>query len=114
MSTVLDNSLEMGSSCSSQLAAEKEKNKQLEGRVKFYEAGITDSSVHASQTNIGLLNVATEENSSGCDCSSTSLWGVLEVLAMCVCLVYVYWIHLPGELLHKKEGGKGKAVQKTG
>ena len=91
VSTVLDNSLEMGGTCSSQLAAEKEKTKQLEGRMKLYEAGITDSSLHASQTNIGLLNVATEENSSGCDCSSTSLWGVLEVLAMMVvCVLFLY------------------------
>ena len=90
VSTVLDNSLEMGGSCSSQLAAEKEKTKQLEGRVKLYEAGITDSSLHASQTNIGLLNVATEENSSGYDCSSMSLWGVLEVLAMMVmCVLFL-------------------------
>ena len=73
------------------LAAEKEKNKQLEGRVKLYEAGINDSSLHASQTNIGLLNVATEENSSGCDFSSTSLWRVLEVLAMMVvCVLFLY------------------------
>ena len=57
VSTVLDNSLEMGGICSSQRVAEKKKTKQLEGRVKLYEAGITDSSLHASQTNIGLLNV---------------------------------------------------------
>ena len=91
MSTVLDNSLEMGGTYSSPLAAENKKTKQLEGRVKLYEAGITDSSLHASQTNIGLLNVSTEENLSGCDCSSTSLWGVLEVLAMMVvCVLFLY------------------------
>ena len=97
--SLLDNSLEMGSSCSTQLAAEKEKNKQLEGRVKLYEAGITDKSVHASQTNIGLINLANEENSSGCDCSSMSLWGVLEVLAtmvVCVLLLYIAYTCLVG------------------
>ena len=91
MSTALDNSLRMGQSCSTRLAAEKEKNKQLEGRVKLYEAGITDSSLHASQTNIGLLTVATEDNSSGCNCSSQSLWGVLEVIAvMLACVLFLY------------------------
>ena len=84
----------MGGSCSSELAAEKKKTKQLEARVKLYEAGITDSSLHemhSSQTNIGLLNVATENNTNGCDCSSTSLWGVLEVLALLVvCVLFLY------------------------
>ena len=59
--------------------------------MKLYEAGITDSSVHASQTNIGLLTVATEENLSGCDFSSPSLWGVSEVIAvMVVCVLFLY------------------------
>ena len=30
-----------------------------------------------------------------------------------VCLVSVYCLHLLGELLYTKEGGKGKAAQKT-
>ena len=47
--------------------------------------------MHSSQTNIGLLNVATENNTNGCDCSSTSLWGVLEVLALLVvCVLFLY------------------------
>ena len=97
MSTTLEvdnNSLSMGGSCSSELAAEKKKTKQLEARIKLYEAGITNSSLHemhSSQTNIGLLNVATENNTNGCDCSSTSLWGVLEVLALLVvCVLFLY------------------------
>ena len=98
--SLLDNSLEMGLSCSTQLAAAaKDKNKQLEGRVKLYEAGITDKSLHARQNKIGLINVAIEENSSGCDCSSTSLWGVLEVLAtmvVCVLLLYIAYTCLVG------------------
>ena len=48
-----------------QLEAEKAKNKQLEGRIRLYEKGITDKSLHASQTNIGLLTIANEDNSSG-------------------------------------------------
>ena len=85
----------MGGSCSSELAAEKKKTKQLEARIKLYEAGITDSSLHemhSSQTNIGLLNVATENNTNGCDCSSSLLWGVLEMLALlvvCILLLYI-------------------------
>ena len=90
VSTSLE-SLRMGQSCSTQLAAKKEKNKQLEGRIKLYENGITDSSPHASQTNIGLLTVANEDNSSGCNCSSPSLWGVLEVIAvMLACVLFLY------------------------
>ena len=69
----------------------KKKTKQLAGRVKIYEAGITDSSLHASQTSIRLLNMATEENTSGCNCSSTLMWGVLEVIAvMVVCVLFLY------------------------
>ena len=73
--------------------------------MKLYEAGITDKSVHASQTNIGLINLANEENSSGCDCSSTSLWGVLEVLAtmvVCVLLLYIAYTCLVGYCTRKK------------
>ena len=61
-------SLRMGQSCSTQLEAEKAKNKQLEGRIRLYEKGITDKSLHVSQTNIGLLTIAKEDNSSGCNC----------------------------------------------
>ena len=93
VSTSLE-SLRMGQSCSTQLAAEKEKNKQLEGRIKLYENGITDSSLHASQTNIGLLTVANEDNSSGYNCSSPSLWGVLEVIAvMLACVLFLYILY---------------------
>ena len=80
--------LRMGQSCSSELEAEKAKNKQLEGRIRLYEQGITDKSIHASQTNFGLLTIANEDNSSGCNCQSQSLWGVLEVIAvMLACIL---------------------------
>ena len=85
----------MGSSCSSQLTEEKKKVKNLEARIKLYEARITDSSMHemhSSQTNIGLLNMGTENSSNGCDCSSTSIWGVLEVLALIVVAVLFIYI----------------------
>ena len=67
----------MGQSCSTQLEAEKAKNNQLLGRIKLYENGITNKSLHASQTNIDLLTIANEDNSSGCNCQSHSLWGVI-------------------------------------
>ena len=60
----------------------------------MYEKGITDKSLHASQTNIGLLTIANEDNSSGCNCSSQSLWGVLEVIAVmlaCILLLYILY-----------------------
>ena len=53
---------EMGGSCSSELDETKKENKQLKNRIMLYEAGITDSSIHASQTNIGLLNLSSESN----------------------------------------------------
>ena len=36
----------MGGSCSLELTEEKKKNKNLEARLKLYEVGITDSSMH--------------------------------------------------------------------
>ena len=56
------------------------------------EKGITDKSIHASQTNIGLLTIANEDNTSGCNCSSQSLWGVVEVIA--VMLAYILLLYI--------------------
>ena len=95
----------MGQSCSTQLEAEKAKNKQLEGRIRLYEKGITDKSLHASQTNIGLLTIANEDNSSGCNCQSQSLWGVLEVIAVmlaCILLLYILYNCLVSYCSRKK------------
>ena len=40
---------------------------------------------------VKLISVATEDNSSGCNCSSPSLWGVLEVIAvMLACVLFLY------------------------
>ena len=52
----------MGQTCSSKLKEAQAKNKQLEGRIRLYENGVTDKSIHASQTNFGLLAFANEEN----------------------------------------------------
>ena len=49
--------------------------------------------------------MANEENSSGFDCSSTSLWGVLEVLAtmvVSVLLLYIAYTCLVGYCSRKK------------
>ena len=55
----------MGSSCSTQLEECKKKVKNLEARIKLYEASITDDNMHkmhSSQTNIGLVNVGAENS----------------------------------------------------
>ena len=44
-------SVTMGQTCSSQLKEAQAKNKKLEGRIRLFEKGITDKSIHASQTN---------------------------------------------------------------
>ena len=95
----------MGQSCSTQLEAEKAKNKQLLGRIKLYENDITDKSLHASQTNIALLTIANEDNSSGCNCQSQSLWGVIEVIAVllaCILLLYILYSCLTSYCAHRK------------
>merc|ERR1711888_558360 len=71
---------EMGSSCSSELADLKKENQKLKNRVTLYENGITDASIHASQTNIGLLNVSNESNN---ECSCSSNWiSIIEVVGI--------------------------------
>ena len=84
----------MGQSCSTQLEVEKAKNKQLLGRIKLYENGVTDKSLHASQTNIGLLTITNEDNSSCFHCQTQSVWGVMEVIAVllaCILLLYILY-----------------------
>ena len=95
----------MGATCSTQLEAEKAKNKQLMGRIKLYENGITDKSLHASQTNIGLLTIANEDNSSRFNCQSQSLWGVIEVIAVllaCILLLYILYSCLASYCTRRK------------
>ena len=80
----------MGGSCSTQLAECNEKGKALEERIKLYESGVTDVNVHemkSSQTNLGLVNVGVENSNNGdCECSS-SIWGILEILATIVVVI---------------------------
>merc|ERR1712030_308622 len=72
----------MGQPCSVQLKEEQEKNKILQARVNLYEKGVTDQSIHASQTNIGLFNLANEENEE-CECGSSGggVINIIEVVA---------------------------------
>ena len=81
----------MGQSCSSQLKEAQAKNKQLENRVRLYEQGITDKSIHASQTNFGLLTIASEDNSE-CDCKSESMVGIIEIIAILMVTILLLYI----------------------
>ena len=81
----------MGQSCSSQLKEAQAKNKQLEGRIRLYEKGITDKSIHASQTNFGLLTIASEDNSE-CDCKSGSMVGIIEIIAILLVTILLLYI----------------------
>ena len=62
------------------------------GRIKLYKNGVTDKSIHASQTNIGLLTIANEDNSSGCNCQTQSVWGVIEVIAVLLAFILLLYI----------------------
>ena len=71
--------LEMGNSASKDCEEIEKENEHLRTRVKLYEAGISDSSVHGSQTNIGLLNLATESNSGTCSCPADGGLSTIEI-----------------------------------
>ena len=84
----------MGGSGSKECGDITKENENLKNRIKLYEAGITDASLHASQTNIGLLNLSSEQNSQ-CSCPSTSGWmrtmeivGILMVTLMAAYILY--------------------------
>ena len=97
----------MGSSCSSQLEELKTKNKKLENRIALYEKGITDKSIHASQTNFGLLTIANEDNTE-CGCNSSgSLFGVMEIVAVLMAVLFVL-VWLCREIHHLQEKHEGK------
>ena len=81
----------MGQSCSSQLKEAQERNKQLEGIIRLYENGVTDKSIHASQTNFGLLTIASEDNSE-CNCKSQSMVGIIEIIAILMATILLLYI----------------------
>ena len=85
----------MGPSCSTQLKEAKTKIEKLQARIHLYENGVTDKSIHASQTNIGLINLAKEENYQ-CDCrTSGSMIGIIEVIAIMVVSILMLYISRP-------------------
>ena len=71
--------LEMGNSASKDCDEIERENEHLRTRVKLYGAGITDHSVHGGQTNIGLLNLASESNSGTCSCPSEGGLNTIEI-----------------------------------
>ena len=82
----------MGPSCSTQLKEAKAKIEKLQARIHLYENGVTDKSIHASQTNIGLINLANEKNEQ-CDCrTSGSMIGIIEVIAIMVVSILMLYI----------------------
>jgi len=53
---------------------------------------VTDKSIHASQTNIGLITLANEENDE-CDCrSSGSMVGIIEVIVIMIITILLLYI----------------------
>merc|ERR1711888_91165 len=82
----------MGPSCSTQLKEAEKKIEALQARVHLYENGVNDKSIHASQTNIGLINLANEENHQ-CDCrTSGSMIGIIEMIAIMVVSILLLYI----------------------
>ena len=99
----------MGQSCSEQLKEAQEKNKILEGRIQLYENGVTDKSIHASQTNFGLLTFANEENEE-CNCSSGGMVGIIEIIAiMLITILLLYILYCCCMRYHtKRQAGREK------
>ena len=81
----------MGGSCYKQLEECKTKVKSLEEKIKLYESGITAHEMKSSQTNLGLVNFGVENSNNGdCECTS-SIWGILEILAtIVVVIIFLY------------------------
>ena len=75
----IEETSEMGTSSSKDCGDLEKENEHLRTRVKLYEAGISDSSVHGSQTNIGLLNLSSETNSGTCSCPASGGLSTIEI-----------------------------------
>merc|ERR1712055_1155793 len=99
----------MGQSCSEQFKEVQEKNKILEGRILLYETGVTDKSIHASQTNFGHLTFANEENDE-CDCKSGGIIGIIEIIAiMLITILLLYIIYCCCVRYHiRRQAGREK------
>ena len=52
---------------------------------------MTDKSIHASQTNFGLLTFANEENEE-CNCNSGGMIGIIEIIAIMLITILLLYI----------------------
>ena len=86
--------LDMGNTSSKDCEEIQKENEHLRTRVKLYEAGITDHSVHGSQMNIGLLNLASESNSGTSSCTPEGGLNTIEItgiLLLTLLSLYVFY-----------------------
>ena len=85
----------MGATCSTKLKNAQEEIKILKEKLSKYQAGSSDHSIRASQTNIGLFNLA-EENNEECGCETGSSGGgmltIIEVIAILITAIIVLYI----------------------
>merc|ERR1712055_514284 len=70
--------VKMGASCSTKLKNAQEEIKILKEKLSRQE-GHADQSIRASQTNIGLFNLASEENEE-CGCNASSGGGMITII----------------------------------
>merc|ERR1711895_406840 len=85
---------EMGASTSKDCGDLAKENDHLKTRIKLYEAGISDLSVHGSQTNIGLLNLSSESNSGTCSCPAAGGLSTIEItLILMLTLLSLYVVY---------------------
>ena len=83
----------MGATCSTKLKKAQEEIKILKEKLSMHE---TSGSIRASQTNIGLFNVA-EENNEECGCATGSSGGggmltIIEVIAILITAIIIIYI----------------------
>ena len=98
--------LVMGNSASKDCEEIEKENEHLRTRVKLYEAGISDSSVHGAQTNIGLLNLASESNSGTCSCPTEGGLSTIEItgiLMLTLLSLYVAYGWCTRYNIHRRE-----------
>merc|ERR1712002_569288 len=85
----------MGATCSTKLKNAQEEIKILKEKLSRFEAGGSDHSIRASQTNIGFFNLA-EENNEECGCATGSSGGgiltIIEVIAILITAIIILYI----------------------
>ena len=86
--------VKMGASCSTKLQNAQEEIKILKEKLSRQE-GHADQSIRASQTNIGLFNLASEENEE-CGCANASSGGgmitIIEGVAIFITAIIVFYM----------------------